>query len=141
MHNQHTTSSETAQVLKAQLAGSYDGTLHFGQVVAALTAQGIESYRVDFRQGLVSYFLASGASLTLEAPIEQHEPVAEHFDLSQIKAAIAGAQQGVVKYPEFIKRVLRAGCLGYTVWIAGGHVSYWGRKGETHVEHFPASDR
>jgi len=28
----------------------------------------------------------------------------------------------------------RAGCIADTVWIAGRHVTYLGRKGETHVE-------
>ena len=40
-------------------------------------------------------------------------------------------------YPEFKKLSRQAGCIGYTVWIAGRHVSYYGRKGETHVERFP----
>ena len=37
-------------------------------------------------------------------------------------------------YPEFL-RLSRAA--GYVTWIAGRHVSYFGRRGETHVEHFP----
>ena len=40
-------------------------------------------------------------------------------------------------YPEFKRLSMQAGCIGYWVWIAGRHVTYYGRKGETHVEHFP----
>ena len=40
-------------------------------------------------------------------------------------------------YPEFKVNSQRAGCIGYTVWIDGRHVTYAGRRGETHVERFP----
>jgi hypothetical protein len=32
---------------------------------------------------------------------------------------------------------VKTGCVGYTVWMAGRHVSYYGRKGETYIERFP----
>ena len=54
-----------------------------------------------------------------------------------VRAAILDAQQGRVTYPEFKRLSQRAGCIGYTVWLAGRHVCYLGRKGETHVERFP----
>lgn len=40
-------------------------------------------------------------------------------------------------YPEFKRATMAAGCVGYVVWMAGSHVDYFGRKGETHVERFP----
>jgi hypothetical protein len=39
-------------------------------------------------------------------------------------------------YPEFKALTQAAGCIGYTVWIAGRHVVYLGRRGESHVERF-----
>jgi uncharacterized protein YbcV (DUF1398 family) len=63
--------------------------------------------------------------------------IAQDFDAAAVQAAIRGAQQGVVMYPQFKTLSRQAGCVGYTVWIAGRHVSYYGRKGETHVERFP----
>ena len=32
---------------------------------------------------------------------------------------------------------MSAGCIGYMVWIAGRHVSYFGRQGEVYIEPFP----
>ncbi|MFG5410135.1 hypothetical protein ABXN37_21045 [Piscinibacter sakaiensis] len=54
-----------------------------------------------------------------------------------MRAAIRAAQQGTLAYPDFKRRTQAAGCVGYTVWIAGRHVVYHGRLGETHVEPFP----
>ena len=65
------------------------------------------------------------------------EVVADAFDAPGVKAAIRGAQQGVVMYPEFVHLTKQAGCASYVVWIAGRHVTYFGRRGETHVERFP----
>ena len=64
--------------------------------------------------------------------------IAKAFDGDAVRAAILGAQQGRVMYPEFKHLSQRAGCIGYTVWIAGRHVTYLGRRGETHVENFPS---
>ena len=62
---------------------------------------------------------------------------AQRISVEEIVAAIRGSQVGEVKYPEFIARSMRAGCVGYTVWISGRHVTYFGRNGSTHVEKFP----
>lgn len=65
------------------------------------------------------------------------ESIADTFDAGAIRNAIAGAQQGRVMYPEFKQLSQRGGCVGYSVWIAGRHVAYYGRRGETHIERFP----
>lgn len=129
---------ETQAIIEAGVAASLAGSGNFGEHVAALMARGVESYRVDYRQRSSTYFMPSGAShtVTFAAP---DQPIADAFDPPAIVAAIRGSQQGVVKYPEFLQRSMRAGCIGYVVWIAGRHVSYFGRRGETHVELFPSA--
>ena len=42
--------------------------------------------------------------------------------------AILGAQRGEVKYPEFVDRTMRAGCIGYVTWIAGCQVTLGSRS-------------
>lgn len=127
---------ETQAIIEAGVAASLAGTGNFGEHVAALMARGVESYRVDYRQRASTYFMPSGASHTVAFPALD-QPIGEAFDQPAIVAAIQGSQQGVVKYPEFLERSMRAGCVGYVVWLAGRHVSYFGRRGETHVEPFP----
>ena len=63
--------------------------------------------------------------------------IGKDFAAEVVQDAIRGAQKGVVMYPEFKRRSMQAGCVGYTAWIAGRHVTYFGRRGETHVERFP----
>ncbi|MBL8389852.1 MAG: DUF1398 family protein [Hydrogenophaga sp.] len=122
--------------IRSTFDASNEGRIHFGQVIGQLIEVGVESYYVDYRCGRATYFLPDGDSLDL-AFGKPAEGIAEVFDGDGVRAAIRGAQRGEVMYPEFKALTQRAGCAGYTVWIAGRHVSYFGRRGETHVERFP----
>ncbi len=127
---------QTRALIEGFIAASHAGTGSFGAQVQQLAQAGIESYRVDYRERTATYFEPSGEShrARIEAP---PQPIGERFDAEEIIAAIRGSQQGTVKYPEFLQRSMRAGCVGYVVWISGRHVTYFGRRGEQHVERFP----
>jgi len=123
--------------IRDTFAASKAGSIHFGQVVSALVGAGVESYHIDYRAGRATWYMPAGVPLTLEMPGSEVE-IAAAFSATAVKAAILGAQRGEVIYPEFVKLSMAAGCVGYAVWLAGRHVSYYGRKGETHIEHFPS---
>lgn len=126
----------TRTTIQATFDASNSGTIHFGQVICQLVGAGVESYHVDYRSGRTTYYLPDGATadFSFERP---HQDIADAFDAAAVRAAILGAQRGRVMYPEFKRLSQQAGCVGYTVWIAGRHVVYHGRRGETHVEQFP----
>jgi len=126
----------TIASIKSTFDASNEGSIHFGQVVGQLVGAGVESYNVDYRSGRTTYYLPDGATLDFSFELPEHG-IADAFDGDAVRAAILGAQQGRVMYPEFKHLSQRAGCVGYTVWIAGRHVVYLGRRGETHVERFP----
>ena len=123
-------------VIQATFEASNNGQLHFGEVIAQLIGVQVESYHVDYRSGRTTCYLPDGATLDFGFEPPQ-EAIAEAFDGDAVRAAIQDAQQGRVMYPDFKRFSQRAGCIGYTVWIAGRHVTYVGRRGETHVERFP----
>jgi uncharacterized protein YbcV (DUF1398 family) len=129
-------SDSTRAVIERCAAASHAGTMHFGQVVAALTEAGVEAYQADYRARAITYYLPSGGThaVALDAP---GEAVAPAFAAEDVRAAIRAAQKGEVMYPEFVQRTARAGCAGYIVFISGRHVLYFGRHGEQHVEPFP----
>jgi len=126
----------TRAIIESTFEASNKGSIHFGEVVGRLLGAQVEAYHVDYRSGRTTYYLPDGATLdfAFERPLEG---IAEAFNGDAVRSAILGAQQGRVMYPEFKTLTQRAGCIGYTVWIAGRHVTYLGRKGETHVERFP----
>lgn len=126
----------TRGVIEACSKASYAGTTDFGQIVMALKAAGVESYQADFRSRKTTYYLPDGEVIVTDLfmPDAQAD---EFFSIERMQEAVRGAQAGRVKYPEFLKLSLAAGCIGYFVWITGRHVSYLGRHGERHIEPFP----
>ena len=126
----------TRALIHEAARGSSESRLHFGQVIGLLMQAGVESYAVDYRAQRSTYYLPDGEALDLATAMPD-VAIAQDFDAAALQAAIRGAQQGMVMYPQFKQLSRQAGCVGYTVWIAGRHVSYFGRKGETHVERFP----
>ncbi len=124
------------ETIERCIEASKQGTLHFGQVVATLSGVGVESYHADYRTGVTTYYLPDGDTLDHAVP-QPEVAIGMEFDAEAVRDAIRGAQRDEIRYPEFMKRTRAAGCIGYIVWIAGRHVTYFGRRGETHVERFP----
>jgi uncharacterized protein YbcV (DUF1398 family) len=129
--------SATQSLIREAFTGSSEGRLHFGQVLGLLAQAGVESYAVDYRTHLTTYFLPDGQTLGIETEMPEGR-IGDAFDAEALQSAIRGSQKGEVKYPEFKRLSSQAGCVGYTVWLAGRHVAYYGRKGESHVERFPS---
>jgi uncharacterized protein YbcV (DUF1398 family) len=125
-------------VVHACLAGAENNTMTFPQIVATLIAGGIESYAIDFRRATATYYRPDGSSLQL-ATHRVGAPVAAAFDPAPIRAAIKAAQDLApgYSYRGFCRKVVAAGCAGYMVSFPGRRAVYFGRDGETHVEHFP----
>lgn len=126
----------TLSTIRTTFEASDRGSIHFGEVIGRLMGAGVESYHVDYRSGRATYYLPDGCAVdfSFERPTQG---VSDVFDGEALRAAILGAQQGHVMYPEFKTLSQRAGCSAYTVWIAGRFVAYMGRRGETHIEQFP----
>lgn len=128
--------SDTLTTLEDAVHQSHIGTIDFGGLVPRLVELGVESYHVDYRRGETVYCWPSGATHLLRS-IRADDPVTDAFAVAAVRDAIAGAQRGEVRYPEFVRRTVAAGCVGYDVWLAGGHVVYHGRRGEQWIERFP----
>lgn len=126
----------TVSTIRATFEASNQGTIHFGQAVGQLADVGVESYHVDYRSGRTTYYVPDGSTADFHFERPQ-QGVADAFDRVALRAAVLGAQQGTVMYPEFKPLSQRAACASYTVWIEGRHVVYTGRHGETHIERFP----
>ena len=126
------------QTIEHCARSSKDGTAHFPDIVAALVGAGVESYFADYRADVTTYYLPDGSTHAV-ALAPPDVAIADGFDVAAVQQAIRGAQAGRVMYPEFMRLSRAAGCVGYVTWLAGRHVTYFGRRGETHVERFPGS--
>lgn len=125
-------------IVRKCLEGAEGNTMTFPRIVGTLMEAGIESYAVDLRRSLATYFLPDGSSTELKTHTVDI-PVAPEFDTARLQAAIKEAQQQVpgYSYIGFCKKAASAGCSGYIVSIRGRRALYISRSAETHVEHFP----
>lgn len=116
--------------------GSDEERLTFQNIIAQLASAGFERYSADLCRWEKTYFLGSGESLVVPCKRIPGE-LATTFSAPGVESAVRASQSQSIKYNEFCRRALAAGCVGYIVSIVGRRVVYFGRTGEMHIEHFP----
>ena len=131
--NTETIHETTARVLS--------GSISFPEVVRTLLGAGVEAYHVDYVSRQKTYYGRDGSTARTPLTFEGLPSVAEHFDAAALKAAIFDSQQRGQQYREFTHRAMRAGVQGYIAFLQGQRVTYWGRRGDQHIEWFPGANR
>lgn len=126
-------------------AGSIAETTNFPTVVKSLIDVGAEGYRCDLYRREKTYYMPDGRShVEAEPELDPREfngaHIARDFSSEQIVAALRAVQTGGITYVEFLRRIMKAGCVGYQVCITGKRALYFGRGGEVYVEKFPGSN-
>jgi uncharacterized protein YbcV (DUF1398 family) len=127
---------EQAQILEECVRGSLAGELTFPEIVGRLIGIGVERYHADYSRHEITYYFPDGDSLIVATTHPSH-PTGTDFSASAVEAAVGQSQRNEHTYLDFIHKTMAAGCVGYFVQITGRRVIYFGRNGESHVEHFP----
>lgn len=130
--------AEKTAVLQQCARGALTEELTFPEILGKLAQIGIERYHADYSRQEITYYLLDGDSLVIATPHPVH-PTATEFSASAVEAAVRQSQRNEHSYLDFIQKTMSAGCVGYFVQITGRRVIYFGRKGESHVEHFPSA--
>jgi uncharacterized protein YbcV (DUF1398 family) len=128
--------AEHTQIIQGCARGALTGELSFPEIVGRLAQIGVERYHADYSRQETTYYFPDGDSLVVAAPHAAHTTAVE-FSPSAVEAAVRQSQRNEHTYIEFIRKTMAAGCVGYFVHITGRRVIYFGRSGESHVEHFP----
>lgn len=108
----------------------------FPEVVMKLAQAGIERYHADLMRAEKTYYLPSGESHRVPAG-EIAATAATEFTAEDVAAAVRAIQQQRIQYREFCERIVKAGCVGYMVSLAGRRAVYYGRTGDSYIEPFP----
>jgi uncharacterized protein YbcV (DUF1398 family) len=117
-------------------AGSLNGDLSFPQVVAKLAQIKIARYCVDLTRMENIYYAANGEIQTVKFSLINTPEIPQKFYASDIQQAINDIQQGRIKYPKFLKKIMSFGATKYTVDIIEQQVIYAGHLGEEYSEAF-----
>ncbi|MPZ56762.1 MAG: DUF1398 domain-containing protein [Rhizobiales bacterium] len=109
----------------------------FPDVVKRLATAGVGAYRADLIRLQVAYYDHGRDSYDSTLPLEDGPPVGTEFVEADVVAAVRAIQCAEISYAEFLRRIMRAGCASYSVFIAGRKAMYFGRDGQFCVENFP----
>lgn len=120
-------------------AATVSGTLPFPEIIGRLVDEGVESYRVDYRQLQFTFYGAQGGVVVAPLVIEGLPEVADTFDVVGLRAAIVDSQTRGQKFRDFSQRAMHCGVQSYSVYLTGRCVMYLGRRGEQHIERFPGA--
>ncbi|MBS0265554.1 MAG: DUF1398 family protein, partial [Planctomycetes bacterium] len=128
--------AEHTQVIQGCTRGALTGEMAFPEIIGQLAQIGVERYHADYSRQEITYYLPDGDSLVVPALHPTHA-TATAFSASAVAAAVRQSQRNEHTYLDFIRKTMAAGCVGYFVQISGRRVIYFGRHGDSHVEHFP----
>jgi len=128
--------SKTARLVETCTEMSEGATGKFPEIVGLLMGAGIERYHADLRRGEKTYYLPNGESHVTRSEAVSG-PYADAFDPAAVSAAIRASQANAIDYSQFLSRIAAAGCVEYSVSIAGRRALYIGRRADHYTEYFP----
>ncbi|HSC83359.1 MAG TPA: hypothetical protein VLC30_07040 [Pseudomonas sp.] len=123
--------SSTKRVIEHCSNALNQGCANLAQVIDRLGEAGIESCHADYRIPALIFYAPSGASYSLPLPACD-KSIANGFDHSALQHALEVEHNGGMDFPEFTRRTLEAGCIGFFLWLEGWHATFLGRHGEIH---------
>lgn len=126
-----------SNVLHDCLIGALQGRTSFPETVRRMHAVGVERYRADLVRLEKLHYSADGETHLEIIPLEDAPAIPVELSAPEIQSALANIQQGAIRYPEFLRRIMRAGVTEYTVSIVGKRAIYTGRTGDFYIEPFP----
>ena len=124
------------QTLEQCMTASFADT-PFPMVVARLAEAGVTSYTADLVALRNTYYSAGNESHDEALPLTGGPAIAPAFDAERVAATVKAIQRQEIRYAEFLRRIMTAGCSHYELFIKGRKVMYFGRDGEFYSEPFP----
>ncbi len=110
----------TIEVIEKCAHESHAGLLIFPEVLDRLVGVGVESYFADYRNQSTTYYLSGNEALRVPMGMPQ-QTIPALFNKDGIVSAIREAQGDRLRYPEFLRLTMAAGCIGCLVARVSQH--------------------
>jgi len=119
--------------------GALAGRVSFAENLRNLRTVGVERYHADLVRMEKTYYSRNGDTHVEKLAFPNVPPMGDQFNVDGNVKAIRAIQQREIDYPEFLRRIILGGTTSYFVFVDGGCVAYYGRRGECHIERLPAA--
>ena len=126
------------EIIHKCVQGSLAGQVSFAETLKHLQAIGVERYYTDLVRMEKTYYSRNGETHVERLSFPNVPPLADQFDVEGNVKAVRSIQRQEIDYPEFLRRIIASGTTSYFVFVDGGCVAYYGRRGECHIEKFPS---
>ncbi len=127
------------EIVNEAARAALSGSIPFPEVVRRLIETGVEYYHVDYAALRMTFYGATGDTVSTPISYEGLPSVAADFDAPELRAAILDSQRNGQHFRDFTRRAMEAGVQGYIAFLRGQRVTYWGRGGDQHTEWFPGA--
>ena len=84
------------------------------------------------------YITEEGSVVQQGAPLVSGTHEIPKFNQEALITALRTDQKGLSTFPEFLQATWKAGVIGYEADFVGRKVTYYGAKGESYLEEYPA---
>jgi uncharacterized protein YbcV (DUF1398 family) len=129
-----------ANVLRECLTLAMSNRMTFPETVRRMDEIGVERYDADLTRMEKRYYAADGATHSDVIPLSDGPQIHRAFSGDGVRAAIEAIRRQEIDYPEFLRRIMAAGAVSYTVYLDGRKAIYFGRAGDFHIEPFPTAN-
>jgi len=110
----------------------------FPVLAEVLRQAGVQMNRWSLPSCQSVYLLKEGSVVQQGTPLVTGTHEIPSFDREALIAAIRTDQEGRSTFPEFLQSAWKAGVIGYDADFVERKVTYYGPKGETYLEAYPA---
>jgi uncharacterized protein YbcV (DUF1398 family) len=112
----------------------------FPVLAEVLRQAGVQMNRWSLPSCQSVYIMNEGSVVQQGTPLVTGVHEIPKFDRDALIAAIRTDQEGRSTFPEFLQAAWKAGVIGYDADFTGRKVIYFGAKGESYLEEYPAAE-
>ena len=127
-------------VLRECLTLAMSNRMTFPQTIMRMGEVGVERYDADLTRMEKRYYSVSGLSHTDGIPLSSAPEIRPNFSTEGVRDSIDAIRRQDIDYPEFLRQIMAAGTVSYSVYLTGRKAIYFGRDGTFHIEPFPAAN-
>ena len=109
----------------------------FPIVAEKLAEAGVACYEADLIALRKTFYDDRADHWDQPLPLADAPDIPSGFDTAAVEASLRSIQQREIGYAEFLRKIMRAGCARYSVFLSGRRAMYVGRDGEFYMERFP----
>lgn len=110
----------------------------FPVLAEVLRQAGVQMNRWSLPSCQSVYLMKEGSVVQQGTPLVSGTFEVPRFDREALITALRTDQEGRGTFPEFLQSAWKAGVIGYDADFMGRKVTYYGAKGESYLEEYPA---